>query len=907
MAGIMVSASTGVINSLLGKLTILMGKEFTRLKNLRKEVRFINNELISMKDALDGLSDLDELDPQTKRWRDMVREMSYEIEDIIDDFMQSIGENDRTTGLVSNTIRRLKTLRDRHRIAGQIEEVKQLVLETSERQRRYEPRIPPSSDVDIDPRVTALYTEVADLVGIEGPANELVSWLMDEEKKLKAVSIVGFGGLGKTTLANEVYRRVKGEFDTHALVAVSQKPNIQKFLHTLLSKLGTETSIHTCESRLIEMLREHLQTKRYLIIIDDIWDISAWNIIKCVFSKNDLASRVIVTTRKQDVAMTCCSRDCILQMKPLTNEDSTRLFFGRVFGSKEACPPQLRDISVEILKKCGGLPLAVISISSMLANKDCNQKERWEYVQDSMGSESNHMLDGMWQILNLSYKDLPPYLKTCLLYLGMYPEDYHIERSNLERQWMAEGFIGTENGQDAEKVARNYFNELVNRSLIQPIEFDKRGLVTKCKVHDMLLDLILMKAAQENFLTIVDGSHAFTELKCNVRRLSIRLDGASNGQEILSGNSGMSQVRSVMFFGSSQNTPPLSEFKFLRVVHIDLDYATVDLTGLCRLYQLRYLCISDNCSYQLPTKIRVLQHLQTLELFSCDRVPADIIHLPRLMFLKAWTRLPDGIGNMKSLRHLFGFDFALYKLDNIRGLGELTNLKFLFLTCGVRKDDWERRMDALCSSLGNLCHLENLFVDLIGCIDGFMPLFPPPAHYRLERLIMQWRCWFSRVPSWMGELHNLCQLKFKVAELLTDGVGILAELPALTHLDVETGKATNKVISIERGAFPSLKSFKLLLSSASYLTFQAGAMPRLQRLKLKFNVHGSEQTGAAPAGLEQLLELEELTAKICCHRASESDKRSAESDLRSAIDMFPSHLLVKVSYEEVWNFGFSDD
>ncbi|VAI25381.1 unnamed protein product [Triticum turgidum subsp. durum] len=263
MAGIMVSASTGVMNSLLGKLTTLMGKEFTRLKNLRKEVRFINNELISMKYALDGLSDLDELDPQTKRWRDMVREMSYEIEDIIDDFMQSIGENDRTTGLVSNTVRRLKTLRDRHRIAGQIEEVKQLVLETSERQRRYELRIPPSSNVDIDPRVTALYTEVADLVGIEGPANELVSWLMDEEKKLKAVSIVGFGGLGKTTLANEVYRRVKGEFDTHALVTVSQKPNIQKILHTLLSKLGTETSIHTCESRLIEMLREHLQTKRY--------------------------------------------------------------------------------------------------------------------------------------------------------------------------------------------------------------------------------------------------------------------------------------------------------------------------------------------------------------------------------------------------------------------------------------------------------------------------------------------------------------------------------------------------------------------------------------------------------------------------------------------------------------------
>ncbi|KAF7051268.1 hypothetical protein CFC21_059521 [Triticum aestivum] len=126
MAGIMVSASTGVMNSLLGKLTTLMGKEFARLKNLRKEVRFISNELAYMKDALDGLSDLEELDSQTKRWRDSVREMSYDIEDIIDDFMQSIGENGKTTGLVSNTVRRLKTLRARHWIAGQIEEVKNL-------------------------------------------------------------------------------------------------------------------------------------------------------------------------------------------------------------------------------------------------------------------------------------------------------------------------------------------------------------------------------------------------------------------------------------------------------------------------------------------------------------------------------------------------------------------------------------------------------------------------------------------------------------------------------------------------------------------------------------------------------------------------------------------------------------
>jgi disease resistance protein RPM1 len=109
MAGIMVSASTGVMNSLLGKLATLMGDEFAKLKNLRKEVKYISDELISMKDALESLAYVDELDKQTTGWRDAVREMSYDIEDIIDDFMCKIGEKSKKSGFVHDTIQRLKT------------------------------------------------------------------------------------------------------------------------------------------------------------------------------------------------------------------------------------------------------------------------------------------------------------------------------------------------------------------------------------------------------------------------------------------------------------------------------------------------------------------------------------------------------------------------------------------------------------------------------------------------------------------------------------------------------------------------------------------------------------------------------------------------------------------------------
>ncbi|VAH55005.1 unnamed protein product [Triticum turgidum subsp. durum] len=607
-----------------------------------------------MKDALERLADVDELDPQTKSWRNKLRELSYDIEDIIDDFIQNIGEKDKKSGFFRKMIRRLKTSRARHRIAGQIEEIKKLAHETSDRHRRYDldKIIPQSSNVvAIDPRVKTLYEKAANLVGMEGPKNELVDWLIDEEKQLKVISVVGFGGLGKTTLANEVYKRLKGDFAYGAFVPVSQTP-------------------------------------KYLIIIDDLWDVSAWEFIKCAFPENDLASRVIVTTRSLEVATACCSphHEYILQMKPLSNEDSRKLFFGRIFDSEDVCPNHLRDISVEILKKCGGLPLAIISIAGLLASEGPKEEE-WEHVRNSLGSMSGTKLtlNGMRQILNLSYKDLPSHLKTCLLYLAMYPEDYTIKRCDLERQWMAEGFISKENGQDVEKNARNYFNELINRSLVQPVKFDRGGAVTECKVHDMMLDLILLKCKEENFLSIVDGSEAITEHEYKVRRLSLRLKYSDNG--ILPGNISLSQVRSVMIFGCSGKIPPLSRFKFLRVLFVEKYYA-MDLTGMGELYQLRYVMTGDAYGLQLPRQIRGLQQLETLNTRSSS-IPSDIVHLPHLSHLDIGyqRKLPDGIGNMKSLRFLreFNLDFERNSLDNYKGLGELTNMRDLSLSPATLK------------------------------------------------------------------------------------------------------------------------------------------------------------------------------------------------------------------------------
>jgi len=234
---------------------------------------------------------------------------------------------------------------------------------------------------------------------------------------------------------------------------------------------------------------------RYFVVLDDIWDESAWDILRCALPKNDQASRVITTTRIETVAIACCNyrNEYVYKLEPLDDQLSKRLFFKRIFGSEDAFPEQFREVSTEILDKCSGLPLAIVSISSLLANEATTRVEQWEHVRNSLGNKFGKCsaLDGMRQILQLSYRNLPYYLKACFLYLGIYPEDYTIRRKDVVRQWVAEGFVSKVQGQDAEDVASNSFNELVNRSMILPNDVNYQNEVLSCKVHDMMLNLIL--------------------------------------------------------------------------------------------------------------------------------------------------------------------------------------------------------------------------------------------------------------------------------------------------------------------------------------------------------------------------------------------------------------------------------
>lgn len=872
-----VSVAIGVMSTLNAKLTTLMGDEYNKRREVRKQASFLQKELRTINAALEQLELMDELAPGVKNWRDDVREISYDMENCIDDFMCQFGGKDAEACFVGEATELHKRLCELHRIANQMEELKTLMVEANARRESYKIDYckPSSSFVYVDPRLSAVYQEATNLVGIEGPREQLASWLMGTEKNLKVMSIVGFGGLGKTTLAKQVFDKISGQFSCVAFFPVSQRPDMRVLLNGLLLKLEIEEPYHDPRSGdIIEEIRKYLSKKRYLIVVDDLWDQSAWRTISCAFPESGNGSRIIVTTRVEDVAGLACQKDreCIYRMKPLNGLNSKMLFSNRVFGPEVVCPPYLKDVAAEILKKCGGLPLAIITIASLLAAQ-VGSRKHWESIRKSLGAQSvlNPTLKEMNSILNLSYKHLPFHLRACFLYLGMYPEDHIIWRDDLIKQWIAEGFVSNLHGLDLEAVGRSYFNELVNRSMILPWN-TMYGEVLSCRVHDMMLNLIISKCVEDNFISVAYNSEHLARLlhgcKYKVRRLSLSsmaIGGATYDTTIAAS---LSQVRSFILFKNP--IPPLSWFKYLRMLNIARVMEIADLTAINQLFLLRYLMVRVYCiemhrqveygRIKLPAKLCELIYLETMDIQDCrliNSLPSDLVHLPRLshLVLPDFTHLPEGIENMKSLHTLQGLDLRYSSLECIRSLGKLTNLRKLSMR--IDYDMSRRQIDALACSIGKLNNLEYMFISGGHFDEGNdqkLGSLSNPFQYMEGLHLIGW--WLCRVPKWMCDLNCLRFLQLQVNETSSEEVHLLGKLPSLIKLNFGVDKLPNERAILGTGLFPILEFFYFhsWKDSTGYLGFEGGAMPNLRILCLSAIRWG----GTIPVGMEHLLHLQKI-------------------------------------------------
>ncbi|KAM0873029.1 hypothetical protein ACQ4PT_038347 [Festuca glaucescens] len=858
-----------------------------------------------------------------------VRDLSYDMEDSVDQYEHAAGT---WRWILSPRRRKYKITRPRGKTACRFPEklkwrlwmankIRDFSARSQEALQRYSLFNHPggivissstaaSTSTRCDPSFGSWHpTLYGEPVGIDAPLKKLEAWLdKDGEQNLKVVSVVGPGGVGKTTLANELYRRLGGQFECRAFVRTSRKPDVRRLLISMLSQIRPHLTPPTWKVHsLIADIRTHLQDKRYLIVIDDIWDTQTWDIINRALPDGNLCSGILIATEVEDVALKCCGYDSkyVFTMKPLGHDDSSKLFLNTAFGPKYECPSELSEVTNSIIRKCAGLPLATVIVANTLVSR-MGKPEQWGYVNKSLdyGLRTNLDSEGMKQVLNLSYNRLPEHLKPCVMYLSIYEEDYIIQKDDMVKQWIAEGFIRASEDKDKEEISRNYFDELISSRMIQPVHINDNDDVLSCTVHYMVLDFIRHKSMEENFVTAIDLCQTTPRLADMVRRLSLHF---GNAEATPPTNMCLSQVRTLAFFGVLKCLPSIVEFGLLQVLSLHLwgddddESISFDLSRISELFRLRYLHLKCNVTLNVQKiQMRALQCLETLKIDArVTAIPSDIVHLPGLLHLSLpiETNLPNGIGHMTSLCTIRYFDLSLNSTENVQSLGELTNLQDLRLTYStVHSCYLKSKMESMGSILAKLSNLRTLTLEpssipnvgsssMSISYDGLSIISSAPVFLRrFESLPCI--CTFSSLPQWIGHLDKLSILKIGVIELARNDVDVLRGLPALTVLSVYVRTKPAEKVVFNKTGFSVLKYFKFMCS-VPWVEFETDAMPNLRRLKLGFDTHGADQHVTVPVGIEHLSSLKYISAKI--GGADDIDRAAAESALGSAIEMHPAH------------------
>ncbi|KAM3393281.1 hypothetical protein ACQJBY_014129 [Aegilops geniculata] len=924
------NVATGAMGSLLPKLLELLGEEYKLQKGVREGVKSLEKEMRSMHVALRKVAEVprEQLDEQVKLWAGEVRELSFDMEDIVDKFLVHVDEGSEAAAN-SNKLKRLTKKmaglftkgKARHEIADAIKDINKQVQAVAERRARYNVDITVANlptVTSIDPRLGAMYTEATGLVGIAGTRDQEIMKLLSEgddmsKKNLKIVSVVGFGGLGKTTLVKTVYEKIEGDYDCKAFVPVGRKAEAKTVFTNILLNLGVNGSelIMLNEQLLIDKLREFLKKKRYLIVIDDIWDEELWTVIKCAFSSsNNFGSRLITTTRVVSVSESCCSstNDSVYTMKPLSDDDSERLFYKRTFSLENGCPPEFEKVSRDILRKCGGVPLAIITIASLLASgQHVKPKNEWLVLLESIGRglTENHSAKEMMRILSFSYYDLPSHLKTCLLYLSMFPEDSKIMKDQLIWMWIAESFVqcGKEKTSLFE-VGETYFNELVNKSLIQPV-YDDLGNVYACRVHDSVLDLICSLSSEENFVTIVNGTSDTMSSEGIVRRWSLqhaRKEGQTNPLK----SESIGQVRSVVTFAPAIDLmSPFSRFVVLRVLDLDGYYGTMEghlnLQELGRLLHLRYLRLSGRRIAELPEEIGKLKFLQVLDLPRGTTLPSTVIKLTRLLCLRingGRFQPPDGVGNLGSMEVL-----TKIKVDSVsivKELGSMHRMRELnirFQSSGL--------VEAFVESLGKLQTIQRVEIsakcehevsmDLLG--EGWAP------SSSLREFVMYKGVILSKLPAWNPyHLSQLSKLLIRVGDVGQEDLEFLGRLPALRILWLLSVNQRPLVVGAE--GFRCLEKVGLFSKSPSQILFQPGALPKAEEVWLKIGLRAAKEEAAGSGGdwfdlgIGNMPSLREVTVMFFRSGVTVGEAKQAEAAVEKALSAHPNRPTIEIVFEE---------
>ncbi|XP_027077118.1 putative late blight resistance protein homolog R1B-16 [Coffea arabica] len=596
-------------------------------------------------------------------------------------------------------------------------------------------------------------------------------------------------GLGKTTLANKVYiaDSVMSHFHVRCWCCVSQMYSMHSLLVQLLCSISSESPnkyLKKNENDLAENLRQVLLRRRYLLVLDDLWDVEAWNLLEKSLPNNANESRILFTSRFQNLSSQFKPDSKPYHLCPLTDEESWTLLQKKLFF-KEGCPPTLSEVGFQIAKTCRGLPLTVVLVAGILAT---TAQDRWEEVAKYL---KFIILDNKdcKKTLELSYSHLPDYLKPCLLYFAAFQEDEVINVRRLLWLWIAEGLVQQAKGKSLEESAYDYLMALISRSLVVVTKQRTMGGAKACQLHDLVHDLLLSGLVGHYYLT--EKEELGTLLPKLLRVLDL---GGYNcvPMEVAS----LVHWRYLVLHGTRSIPSAIENLSRLETLIVEHPFDQIELPNtIWNLKRLSYLCTTDRTrGFIFPAEnLEVspnLVHLDTLNLTIIEPFSQSLqkilAKLPTIRRLKCSCKRSQPARRLtfatRSSKEILEFD-CMRQLESLH-LIELKGYEFKFplnlkkLTFIFNYQPWSE-----ISTIGKLPNLEVLKLWTQSFVGEEWVMkegeFPKLRVLELSRLdICNWTassnnfshleelvvidCWkLEEVPSCLGECHTLEMMEVK--------------------------------------------------------------------------------------------------------------------------------------------------
>ncbi|KAJ3689739.1 hypothetical protein LUZ61_018903 [Rhynchospora tenuis] len=437
----------GVVNFVLSKLGDAAVKEVLRLYGVSGRVEKMGRVLRWAQAFLKDADKSRGLNERQKYWVKLVRDVTYDIEDVIDFYLsleldaQERRASEGFSAKVKNTIKRWlrkpTKLPELHSLGNKIEEIEKKIDEIERSRDIWGVNSLGDNGGDVGSRrpkqIIVPDNDDPDVIGFDKDRDNIVQKLLDRDsRRLHVISIVAQGGAGKTTLAKKVYNSpaIRINFDLHLWITVSQSFELLAIMRSIAEQLKMEPP-PSLEGHHLNNLFECLNGKRYIIVLDDVWSENLWAELKKVLPDNN-GSIVLMTSRSEDVAMRVDVAHTLYHLQLLNNELSLELFLKKALpqNTNEYYTNNLSEISELFVKICGGLPLALVVLGGILSNEEPTH-DAWERVMKRMNQHG--VGNEVREVLASSYDYLPFALKSCFMYFAAFPEDFQIEAVPLQR------------------------------------------------------------------------------------------------------------------------------------------------------------------------------------------------------------------------------------------------------------------------------------------------------------------------------------------------------------------------------------------------------------------------------------------------------------------------------------------